>query len=153
MAKDINNNFKEKESKTDIAYRLMLRKKKEKSFYELWEEVKKEYATINNLSEEEIKALDEEISFFYTNITLDGRFINVGDNKWNLRDRVPFDKIHIDMNDVYADEEQEVDEELDNDEDDKDYEDDYEDSYDDSTGSDADIRHYSEVASSDDDEE
>lgn len=153
MAKDINNNFKEKESKTDIAYRLMLRKKKEKSFYELWEEVKKEYAAINNLSEEEINALDEEISFFYTNITLDGRFINVGDNKWNLRDRVPFDKIHIDMNDVYADEDQEVDEELDDDEDDKDYEDDYEDSYDDSTGSDADIRHYSEVASSDDDEE
>lgn len=154
MAKE-NNNIKEKESKTDIAHRLMLRRKKERSFYDLWEDVKKEYAVINNLTEEEIAALDDEISFFYTNITLDGRFVNVGDNKWNLRERVQYDNIHIDMNDVYADEEEEEETNPENDESMENNEDefDYGDSYDDSTGSDADIRHYSEVASNEDDED
>ena len=38
--------MKERESKTDIAYRLMLKKKKERNFYELWEDVKVELAKV-----------------------------------------------------------------------------------------------------------
>ena len=43
---------------------------------------------------------------FYTNITLDGRFITVGENAWDLRSRHKFSDVHIDMNDIYADEEE-----------------------------------------------
>ena len=104
MAKE--NLIKERESKTDIAYRLMSKRKKERSFYDLWEDVKAELVKL--YGEEVIENIDEDISFFYTNLTLDGRFVNVGDNKWNLRERVTFDKVHIDMNDIYVEDEEDI---------------------------------------------
>mgnify|MGYP000152845724 CR=1 FL=1 len=146
MAKE--NTIKERESKTDIAYRLLSKKKKEKGFYELWEDVKNELAKVRE--PEELENIDDDISFFYTNLTLDGRFVNVGDNKWNLRERVTFDKVDIDMSDIYMDEEEESDEEEENDE----YvTDDYDEPFDDSTGSDADINQFREQKQIDDDEE
>ena len=147
MAKE--NLIKERESKTDIAYRLMSKKKKERNFYDLWEDVKAELAKV--VDPEELENIDEDISFFYTNLTLDGRFVNVGDNKWNLRERVTFDKVHIDMNDIYAEEEEE--EILDEDDKDEYVTDDFDDSYDDSTGSDADINQYRNQKVTDDDDE
>ena len=148
MAKE--NLIKERESKTDIAYRLMSKRKKERSFYDLWEDVKAELVKL--YGEESIENIDEDISFFYTNLTLDGRFVNVGDNKWNLRERVTFDKVHIDMNDIYVEEEEDISEDN---EDSKDeyVADDYEDSYDDSTGSDADINQYRDQKVVDEDED
>ena len=141
--------IKERESKTDIAYRLMSKKKKERNFYDLWEEVKAELAKV--VDPEELENIDEDISFFYTNLTLDGRFVNVGDNKWNLRERVTFDKVHIDMNDIYAEEDEE--EILDEDVKDEYVTDDFDESYDDSTGSDADINQYRNQKVTDDDDE
>ena len=148
MAKE--NLIKERESKTDIAYRLMSKRKKERSFYDLWEDVKAELVKL--YGEESIENIDEDISFFYTNLTLDGRFVNVGDNKWNLRERVTFDKVHIDMNDIYVEDEEDISEDN---EDSKDeyIADDYEDSYDDSTGSDADINQYRDQKVVDEDED
>ena len=148
MAKE--NLIKERESKTDIAYRLMSKRKKERSFYDLWEDVKAELVKL--YGEEVIENIDEDISFFYTNLTLDGRFVNVGDNKWNLRERVTFDKVHIDMNDIYVEDEEDISEDN---EDSKDeyVADDYEDSYDDSTGSDADINQYLDQKVVDEDED
>ena len=141
--------MKERESKTDIAYRLMLKRKKERYFYDLWEDVKNELAKV--VAPEELENIDEDISFFYTNLTLDGRFVNVGENKWNLRERVTFDKVHVDMNEFYADEEEPSEE----DEDSKDqyirFDD--EDSFDDSTGSDADINQFITQKQTSDDEE
>ena len=147
MAKE--NLIKERESKTDIAFRLMSKKKKERNFYDLWEDVKAELAKV--CDPEELENIDEDISFFYTNLTLDGRFVNVGENKWNLRERVTFDKVHIDMNDIYAEEDEE--EPFDEDSKDEYVSDDYEDSYDDSTGSDADINQYRNQKVTDDEDE
>ena len=142
--------IKERESKTDIAYRLMSKRKKERSFYDLWEDVKSELVKL--YGEESVENIDEDISIFYTNLTLDGRFVNVGDNKWNLRERVTFDKVHIDMNEIYVDDEEEISEDS---EDSKDeyVADDFEDSYDDSTGSDADINQYRDQKVVDEDED
>ena len=141
--------IKERESKTDIAYRLMSKKKKERNFYDLWEDVKAELAKV--VDPEELVNIDEDISFFYTNLTLDGRFVNVGDNKWNLRERVTFDRVHIDMNEIYAEEDEE---EISEDEETNEYiADDFDDSYDDSTGSDADINQYRNQKVTDDEEE
>lgn len=141
--------IKERESKTDIAYRLMLKKKKERNFYDLWEDVKAELAKV--AAPEELENVEEDISFFYTNLTLDGRFVCVGENKWNLRERVTFDKVHIDMNEIYAEEEEII---ID-DEDVKDefIADDFEDSFDDSTGSDADINQYRNQKVNDEEED
>lgn len=60
----------------------------------------------------EVLGYDEEtskrnIAKFYTNLTLDGRFVTLGENTWDLRTNHTFDKVHIDMNDVYHDVESE----------------------------------------------
>ena len=141
--------IKERESKTDIAYRLMLKKKKERYFYDLWEDVKNELAKV--VAPEELENIDEDISFFYTNLTLDGRFVNVGENKWNLRERVTFDKIHVDMNEFYADVEETSDEDEENQTQYIRFDD--EDSFDDSTGSDADINQFINQKQTSEDEE
>ena len=139
----------ERESKTDIAYRLLSKRKKERNFYDLWEEVKAELAKV--VDPEEMENIEEDISFFYTNLTLDGRFVNVGENKWNLRERVTFDKVHIDMNEIYVDEE---DDEISDDESKEEYvSDEYDDYNDDGSDSDDDISQYRNQKINDEDDE
>ncbi|MCD7840412.1 MAG: DNA-directed RNA polymerase subunit delta [Erysipelotrichaceae bacterium] len=88
-------------SMVDIAYELLTKKKKPVNFYKLWEEV----AQIKGFSDEE---MNENESLFYSDITLDGRIITTGENNWDLRSRHKFEEVHIDMNDIYAEEEEEV---------------------------------------------
>ena len=117
-------------SMVDVAYELMLKKKKEVEFSKLYKEV----SEIKGFSEEEAEKRE---SLFYTNITMDGRFITVGENRWDLRERHKFESVHIDMNDIYAD--YQDDEEVEDGEDIEEYEDEddeddgisQEDSYDD----------------------
>ena len=59
-------------------------------------------------SESELKV---KMSKFYTQLSLDGRFVTLTDNYWDLRSRHVFEKVHLDMIDAYSDEEDEVDEE------------------------------------------
>ena len=49
-------------------------------------------------TEEELLAI---ASRFYTDLTLDGRFVIKEDNTWVLREHELFENIHIDMNEVY----------------------------------------------------
>lgn len=91
-------------SNLDVAFELVSRKKNPVVFSKLWEEV----SQIQGLSEEEAK---RRASKFYTALSLDGRFITLGDNTWDLRSRYTFDKVHIDMNEVYTDEADEVEDE------------------------------------------
>ena len=95
------------QSRTDIAYEIVKANKGGVSFDYLWNEVCQKLGL--NVSERE-----ELISPFYTDISLDGRFITLGDNVWDLRENNSFDKVHIDMNDIYTDDEEviEVDEGL-----------------------------------------
>lgn len=60
------------------------------------------------LTESELKV---RMSKFYTQLSLDGRFITLTDNYWDLRSRHVFEKVHLDMIDAYSDEDEEVDEE------------------------------------------
>ncbi|MCR5185400.1 MAG: DNA-directed RNA polymerase subunit delta [Bacilli bacterium] len=46
---------------------------------------------------------EKKVSRFYTNLMLDGRFVTLGENQWDLRSNHTFDKVHIDMRDVYSD--------------------------------------------------
>lgn len=51
------------------------------------------------------------MSKFYTQLSLDGRFITLTDNFWDLRSRHVFEQVHLDMIDAYSDDEGEDDEE------------------------------------------
>ena len=93
-------------SNLDIAFDLIVNTGKEVSFKEIWEEV----IRVQGYDEETAKRL---MGQFYTNLSLDGRFVTLGDNKWDLRSRHTFDKVHIDMNDVYSDVETTSDEDVD----------------------------------------
>lgn len=88
------------ESMVDVAYDVLVEKNRIMNFQELYKEVctKMEFDTDTALN---------KISSFYTNLTLDGRFVNLGDNLWDLRINQKYEKVHIDINDVYTDMEQE----------------------------------------------
>ncbi len=44
-----------------------------------------------------------KVSRFYTNLMLDGRFVTLGENQWDLRVRHKYESVHIDMSEVYSD--------------------------------------------------
>ena len=89
-----------KRSMVEVGYELLEKKQGPQKFNKFWSEV----SQVLGLDESEA---NEYISDFYTNLTLDERFVLLEDNTWDLRDRQSFDKVHIDMNDVYS----EIDEE------------------------------------------
>lgn len=80
----------------EIAYEFVAKSKGSVNFSEIWQHVKKE----SGLSEEEAA---KKAGQFFTNMMLDGRFVTLGENEWDLRERHTFDKVHIDMKDVYSD--------------------------------------------------
>lgn len=80
----------------EIAYEFVSKSKTPVHFDDIWSHVKKEAG----LSEEEAA---KKAGQFFTNVMLDGRFVTLGENEWDLRERHTFDKVHIDMRDVYSD--------------------------------------------------
>ena len=87
--------MEEKKSLIELAYDVVANSDSPVSFKALWKAVVK----AKGLSEEEA---NERVGQFYTNLLLDGRFVNLGDNIWDLRTRHKFEKVHIDMKDVYS---------------------------------------------------
>lgn len=88
------------ESMVNVAFDVLTENKRMMNFLELFKEVCK------RLEFNDEQACDR-ISNFYTNLTLDGRFVNLGDNERDLRSNQTYDKVHIDMNDVYTEMEEE----------------------------------------------
>ena len=98
----------------EIAYEYVSSKNTSSNFKDIWAHIVAEAG----LSAEEAA---KKISKFYTSLMLDGRFVTLGENDWDLRTRQKFDKVHIDMKDVYS----EVDSENDDDSEEKKEEDEY----------------------------
>ena len=98
----------------DYAFDCISQSKEPVNFKDLWAYVVKESGM-----DEELAA--RKISSFYTNLLLDGRFVTLGENNWDLRTRHSFDKVHIDMKDVYATVDEEEASNDDEDEDEKEY--------------------------------
>lgn len=92
-------------SNIEVAYNFVVAHNEPVAFADIWAEVTK----VQGLTEEEAA---DQIGRFYTNLGLDGRFVTLGENTWDLRSRHTFDKVHIDMNDVYSDVEIESDEDI-----------------------------------------
>lgn len=88
------------ESMVDVAFEILTESKRMMNFLELFKEICKKM----EFNDEQAS---DKISNFYTNLTLDGRFVNLGDNEWDLRSNQTYDKVHIDMNDVYTEMEEE----------------------------------------------
>jgi len=80
----------------ELAYEFVSKQNGQVSFAKIWEFVKKEA----NLTDEQAA---KKAGQFFTNMMLDGRFVTLGENEWDLRVRQTFDKVHIDMKDVYSD--------------------------------------------------
>lgn len=80
----------------DYAYDYVSAQSQQSKFQDIWAYCVKEAG----LSEEEAAA---KVSHFYTNLMLDGRFVTLGENEWDLRIRHKFEKVHIDMSEVYSD--------------------------------------------------
>lgn len=88
----------------DVAYRIVKASDKPVEFKELAEKVAAELG----FSEDEKKA---RIAQFYTNLSIDGRFVVLTDNYWTLREKVPYKDAHIDMTDAYSDTDDDSDDE------------------------------------------
>ena len=80
----------------DYAYDYVSGQSQQSKFEDIWAYCVKE----SGLSKEEA---DAKVSRFYTNLMLDGRFVTLGENDWDLRIRHKFEKVHIDMSEVYSD--------------------------------------------------
>ncbi len=78
----------------DVAYRILKESSEPVAFVDLVEKVAGELG----YSKQE---KDAKMAQFYTNLTIDGRFVVLTDNKWDLRERVSYEMAHIDMNEAY----------------------------------------------------
>ncbi len=87
-----------KQPMVDIAFDLMQKKKKEIAFPKLWEEV----TQIKGLTQSQA---DDLIADFYTDMSLDDRFMILKDNKWDLRSRRKFAEFVVDTDAIMVEDE------------------------------------------------
>jgi DNA-directed RNA polymerase subunit delta len=85
----------------EIAFEVVSSRKKPQEFKKIFKEI----AETMKMNEQE---QERQISHFYTQLCVDGRFVTLGNNTWDLRTRHTFDKVHIDMNEIYNEEEDEA---------------------------------------------
>lgn len=85
-------------SLTDVAYDIMSKKKRSVPFSKLWEEVAKA-----------CDASNDYIAQFYSDLTLDSRFVSLKENKWDLKERRKFEETHIDIKEIEIDDDDEED--------------------------------------------
>ena len=83
------------ESMIDAAFKILTESDGPIAFKDLWGKIKDQL---------EIGPDEEEarIGHFYTDISLDGRFVQGKDYTWNLRSRTTHDNARIDMTGVYT---------------------------------------------------
>lgn len=80
----------------DHAYDYVSAQTQPSKFQDIWDYCVKKAG----LTPEEANA---KVSRFYTNLMLDGRFVTLGENLWDLRARHKYETVHIDMSEVYSD--------------------------------------------------
>ena len=92
----------------DIAYDVLSKKRKPMPFKNLWLE------TIEsaNLKQDEAQG---QIGQFYSDMSLDSRFVSLSENKWDLKKRYKFEETYVVLDDLDTDED-EMDEYYDEDE-------------------------------------
>ncbi len=119
-----------KRSMIEVAYEIVSNSDVPLSFQDLWKRVVEEQGFTT-------KEIEDNISRFYSQLGIDGRFVMLEENFWDLKCRHPYEKSHIDMNEIYladddedeekSEESEENDEEKENDEFDEKFEEDEDD--------------------------
>ena len=84
-------------SMINIAYELMVKKRKPVTFLKLWEDV----ATMMGFNEQQE---EDNIAQFYNDVSLDEHFVCIGENKWDLRSRHTFVESVIDTDELIIEE-------------------------------------------------
>lgn len=84
-------------SMINVAYELMLKKRKSVTFLKLWEDV----ATMMGFTPQQE---EDNIAQFYSDMSLDDRFVCVGNNEWDLRSRHTFNEVVVDTDDLIIEE-------------------------------------------------
>ena len=82
-------------SMTDIAYDVLSKKKRAVQFQKLWEEVAKIYGAAAN-----------KIGQFYSDLTIDTRFVSLKENKWDLSERRKFEESHVNISEIELEEDE-----------------------------------------------
>ncbi|QKS72789.1 DNA-directed RNA polymerase subunit delta [Paenalkalicoccus suaedae] len=72
-------------SMLDIAYELLVEQNSPADYQALLSRI----AELRDMTETQIQ---ERISHLYTQMSIDGRFVNLGENRWGLRSWYPFDQ-------------------------------------------------------------
>jgi DNA-directed RNA polymerase subunit delta len=80
-------------SMLELAYEFIVGKKKAVTFKEIWQYVQKQTDEKESL----------QLGRFYKLITLDGRFVALGSNKWDLKERYTFKELYDDARGVFKD--------------------------------------------------
>ena len=75
----------------ELAHEFIVAKKKAVTFKEIWQYVQKQ------MNEKETL----QIGRFYKLLTLDGRFVALGNNKWDLKARYTFKELYDDARGVF----------------------------------------------------
>ena len=112
-------------SMCNVAYEILKEVNEKVAFNSLWNTVCEKLG----IAEEDKANL---ISNFYTQLTLDGRFMFLDENYWDLRANHTYDEFSDDSYDSYSDDIDEDEEELLDDEEGLSYEEDEDDEYEDS---------------------
>lgn len=90
---------------TDVAFDLLGRKKKEVSFAKLWDEVSQTMGF-------SVAQAENKIANFYSEMMLDKRFVSLPENMWDLRQRHKFDEIHIELDSIVLEEDEDENEDM-----------------------------------------
>ena len=89
----------EEMSMLEVAELLIQRKIKPQKF----EKIAKEVCEIMGLTDEEFQS---KLPQFYTDLTLSGKFVNVGEDKWDLKSRQKYEVANYDTYDIDFDDEE-----------------------------------------------
>ncbi|PEE44251.1 DNA-directed RNA polymerase subunit delta [Bacillus pseudomycoides] len=114
-------------SMIEVVHSVLEDKRQATSFHDLVQEI----AQVLGLSQEQVAA---KIAQFYTDLNIDGRFINLGENRWGIRSWYPYEQIDEEIlpqpkpkKKRKVEEEEDFDDYIEEDEDDFDSEDDSDD--------------------------
>lgn len=94
-------------SMVDVAYEELDKVKNSMAFVDLWKKVCKKLLFNEQQNE-------DNIAQFYTDLSLDDRFVCVKNNKWDLRLRHTYEEVVVETSHIIIDESDDVDEFEDN---------------------------------------
>ena len=93
-----------KKSMIEVAYQVLTNNNGAMPFVDLWKDVIQEMGFTQT-------QFEDNIAQFYTDLSLDGRFLNMSQNTWDLRSRHTYSESVMDTDSIAIDEDDEDDEE------------------------------------------